>query len=100
MAIKLNKLAAKPQLIKIVLDSDTIKAKYGDELEFYIYDRMQMAKFIELAQGLQENYVESIGKIESMILDENGKPVCTDGTVLPADVIGEAVTKLVEHMGK
>jgi len=100
MAIQLNKLAAKPQLMKVVLDTDDIKEKYGDSLEFYIYDRLQMSEFIGIATMLEANYGEALVKLETLILDEKGHPVMKDGMVLPPDVITGAITKIVEQLGK
>lgn len=100
MAIQVNTLAAKPQLMKVVLDTDDIKEKYGDSLEFYIYDRLQMSEFIKIAQMLESDYANAVEKLESHILDEKGKSVVQPGTVLPADVMSAAVTKIIEQLGK
>ena len=48
MGLKLTQLAAKPQLVKITIDDESIKEKYGDELEFWIYDRQPIDKFIKI----------------------------------------------------
>ena len=43
--MKLNQLAAKPQLIRVEInDEETIK-QFGESLEFWIWDRQPMDKF-------------------------------------------------------
>lgn len=100
MALNLKTLAAKPQLIKIVLDGDEIKEQYGDELEFYIYDRQPIDKFIKIASTMNTDYTTAVGMMNELILDEDGKPVCKDGLVLPSGVMSLAIQKVVEHLGK
>ena len=100
MAKSLTGLAAKPKLIKITLDSDEIKEKYGDELDFYIYDRQPMDLFVQIATKLNSDYSEAVTMINNLILDEKGKPICTDGMVLPPDVTSNAIQKVIEQLGK
>jgi len=37
--MELKKLATKPNLIKVIVDKDTIVEAYGEPLEFYMWDR-------------------------------------------------------------
>ena len=98
--MKLTQLAAKPQLIKIVLDDEQIKEKYGEELEFWIHDRQPVDKFIKIATLIGEDYSSAITLINELILDEDGKPVIRDGMVLPNDIITKTIQKIVEYLGK
>ena len=41
--MKLSELAKKPQLQKITITDEALVEKYGDELEFFIYDRQPLA---------------------------------------------------------
>ena len=100
MAVNLKTLAAKPQLIKIVLDTEEIKEQYGDELEFYIYDRQPIDKFIKIASTMNTDYTGAVTMMNDLILDEDGKPVCNDGLVLPSGVMSMAIQKVIEHLGK
>lgn len=100
MAVNLKTLAAKPQLIKIVLDTEEIKEQYGDEIEFYIYDRQPIDKFIKIASTMNTDYSGAVGMVNDLILDETGKPVCKDGFVLPSGVLSLAIQKVIEHLGK
>jgi hypothetical protein len=97
--MKLSELSQKPKLINIVIDKKEIVKKYGEELEFHIYDRQPLDVFTKLANA-KEDTAGVTELIQDMILDEQGNPVVTDGNVLPLDVIMEAVTLITKELGK
>jgi hypothetical protein len=98
--MKLTQLAAKPQLVKIELtDEDTIK-EFGEALEFWIWDRQPMDKFVRLAQMKGENMGELITAVNEMVLDELGNPVVKDGLMLPTNVMTRVIGRVVETLGK
>ncbi len=98
--MKLTQLAAKPQLVKIELtDEDTIK-EFGEALEFWIWDRQPMDKFVRLAQMKGENMGELITAVNEMVLDEEGNPVIKDGLMLPTNVMTRVIGRVVETLGK
>jgi hypothetical protein len=97
--MQLAKLAAKPQLVKIEInDEDTVK-KYGESVEFWVYDRYDMDTFMKLATINEENFTEIANVISSMLMDEKGKKIVDDGTVLPMDITTKAVQSVVEYLG-
>jgi len=97
--MKLSDLSQKPKLIKIIIDKKEIVEKYGEELEFHIYDRQPLDVFTKLANA-KEDTAGVTELIQNMILDEEGNPVVKDGNVLPLDVIMEAVTLITSELGK
>ena len=97
--MKLSDLSQKPKLIKILINSEKIIEKYGEELEFYIYDRQPLDVFTKLANA-KEDTAGITELIQNMILDEHGKPIVADGNILPLDVIMEAVTLITDELGK
>lgn len=97
--MKLSELSQKPKLIKILIDKKEIVKKYGEELEFHIYDRQPLDVFTKLANA-KEDTAGVTELIQEMILDENGQPVVKDGNILPLDVIMEAVTLITKELGK
>lgn len=97
--MKLSDLSQKPKLIKILIDKDSIVEKYGEVLEFHIYDRQPLDVFTKLANA-KEDTAGVTELIQDMILDEDGNPVVKDGNVLPLDVIMEAVTLITSELGK
>lgn len=100
MAKTLTQLAALPQLIKITLSDPAVIEKYGDELEFYIYDRQPIEKFIKIATTMNTDYTSAVGLMNDLILDAEGRAVCVDGRVLPSDVMSLAIQKVIEQLGK
>ncbi len=98
--MKLTQLAAKPKLVKIELtDEDTVK-EYGEPLEFWIWDRQPMDKFVRLAQIGTDNMQELISAVNEMVLDEDGNPVVKDDLVLPTIVMTRVIGKVIETLGK
>jgi len=100
MTIKLTQLTSKPQLIKITLDNKDIVEKYGDEVEFWIYDRQPIEQFIKMATLSPENTGDVIKAVNDLVLDENGNKVINDGETIPPDLMMAVVNQVVERLGK
>lgn len=98
--MKLTQLAAKPQLVRIELTDESIIKQFGEPLEFWIWDRQPMDKFIRLAQMKGEDMGELIEAVNNMVLDEEGQPVVKDGLVLPTDIMTKVIGRVVETLGK
>jgi hypothetical protein len=98
--MKLSQLAAKPQLIRIELDTPEIVEQYQDTLEFWVYDRQDMEVFVKLATLDVNNFEKLTSLVNAMILDESGAPVVKDGLTLPSDVLMAAIQKVIEILGK
>jgi hypothetical protein len=98
--MKLTKLAAKPQLVKIELNDEDVVKEFGEALEFWIWDRQPMDKFVRLAQMKGEDMGELITAVNDMVLDEDGSPIVKDGLVLPTNVMTKVIGKVVETLGK
>ena len=98
--MRLTQLAAKPQLVKIVLEDEEITKEYGEALEFWIYDRQPLEQFIKLAQMKQEDFSDLVNAVNAMVLDEDASPVVKDGMILPTTIMGKVITKVVETLGK
>jgi hypothetical protein len=98
--MKLSQLAAKPQLIKFVLDDeDTIK-EHGEAIEFWSWDRQPLEVFMKLANAQQNDTGGMIDVVRTLILDENGKQVIKGETMLPSNVLIKVIAKIVETLGK
>lgn len=98
--MKLTQLAAKPQLVKIELTDEDTVAEFGEALEFWIYDRQPMDKFVRLAQMKGEDMSELITAVNEMVLDEEGNPIVKDGLMLPTNVMTKVIGRVVETLGK
>jgi hypothetical protein len=100
--MKLKSLATKPQLVRVALDDeDTIK-EHGEELEFWVWDKQPLAKFIRFANvsADSESFPELVEFCSQLILDESGEPVIGEGEVLPAAIMVRCINKVVEQLGK
>lgn len=99
--MELSKLAQKPQLIKLTITDEEIVKTYGDELEFYMYDRQPLDVFAKLASAKEGETTESmVNMIQEIILDKDGEKVMKEGLQLPMDVIGACMKVAGEKLGK
>lgn len=98
--MKLADLAKKPQLIKLIVNNEAIVEKYGEELEFFMYDRQPLDVFTKLANASTDDTSSYFNLLSDIILDEEGKPVMHDDMVLPIDVMTEAMKLIGDHLGK
>lgn len=97
--MKLAELSKQPQLVKVTIDKKEIVEKYGEEIEFHIYDRQPLDVFTKLANA--EKDMSGVAEmVQDLILDENGKKIVTEGNVLPLDVLLECVTLISDKLGK
>lgn len=98
--MKLTKIAAKPQLVKVELDDAEIQAEYGESLEFWTWDRQPLDTFMKLASAEQKNFGNVVDVIRTLILDEDGKEVIEKDAVLPSNIMIKVIGKVVELLGK
>lgn len=97
---KLSDLAGKPQLTSIVIDDQEIVEKYGEELEFYVYDKLPISTYTKLASLDTKNTGELYSAVKDLVLDEKGLPVVNDEVTLPMDIMNAAIMKVTESLGK
>ena len=98
--MKLQQLAAEPKLEKITVDAEAIVEKYGEPLDFYMYDRQDMDTFMQLASVNNEDQSAIFAVIRNLIRDEQGKLILEDKATLPVDVMVRVIEKVVERLGK
>jgi len=98
--MKLKELATKPQLTKIIIDKEEIVDKYGEEIDFYVLDRLPLDKYTQLASVKTDDFSSMIDLVKELVLDEDGQPVMDDDHVLPTDILNEAMIKVVDVVGK
>jgi hypothetical protein len=98
--MKLNQLAAKPQLIKLTLDDAATIERHGEAIEFYTWDRQPLDVFMKLANITQNDSSEIINVVKDLILDEQGQQIIRDGVTIPTDVLVNVIAKITETLGK
>jgi hypothetical protein len=98
--MKLNELAKEPKLTKVIIDDAPLVEKYGEAIEFWVYDRVDMSTFMQLAnlEG-QQNIADVVDTMKTLILDEKGNKILNDKNILPNDVMIKAVEKTVVALG-
>jgi len=99
--MKLAELSKKPQLVKLTINNPALVEKYGEELDFYMYDRQPLHVFSQIAQSSK---TDDIGQYLQLLLEtiknEDGSPVMTEEQLLPLDLMTEAMRLIGEHLGK
>lgn len=98
--MNLQDLAVKPKLIKLTITEPKIVEKYGEELDFFVFDRQPLDVFAKLATLTEENPLQFTDMLSELILNEEGKPVMVEEKILPIDVLTEAVKLIGEKLGK
>jgi len=98
--MKLADLAQKPQLTKLTINKPELVEKYGDELEFYMYDRQPLDVFSKMANASTDDLDTYFSLLTQIILKEDGTPVMSDEHVLPVDVMTEAMKIIGDNLGK
>ena len=98
----IKNLATKPQLIKVTLDDADIVELYGDAIEFWVWDKQPLQKFVKFANVSDDktSFGDVLELCSELILDSDGNPVLVDGAVLPNKVLIKCVNKVVEQLGK
>lgn len=98
--MKLSQLAAKPQLIKIVIDDKDTVAEFGEAVEFWTWDRQPMDVFLKLASVDADDQRVAMATVTDLILDEDGKKILVDGVAIPTKIMMKVITKVVDTLGK
>jgi hypothetical protein len=98
--MKLAELSQKPQLLSVMIDREDLVEKYGEELEFFVYDRQPLDVFSKLANADKGDLGGTTMLLKDLILTEEGVPVMQDDHILPMDVMIEAIKLIGERLGK
>jgi hypothetical protein len=98
--MKLSQIAAKPQLISIVIDDEDTVKEFGEPIEFWTWDRQPMETFLKLASIDGDNQQIAVATVTDLILDETGKKILSNGLTIPTKVMMKVITKVVETLGK
>jgi|14_taG_2_1085336.scaffolds.fasta_scaffold00827_13 hypothetical protein len=98
--MKLKELATQPKLIKVSIDDETLLEKYGEAVDFWMYDRMPLDRYTKLAGIKTDDFTSMIDLVKEIVLDEDGVPVMDEKHVLPTDLLNAAMVKVVDIVGK
>jgi hypothetical protein len=98
--MKLSEITSTPKLVEIKLDDQEIVKEYGEALVFHTWDRQPLDIFMRLANIDTKNTGELISIVKTLILDEKGKEIVTDKSMLPTNVLLKAIQKVTDMLGK
>ena len=100
--MKIADLASEPKLVRVVIADKDIVEQYGDELEFWVWDRQPIEKFLKFAGKTitEDDLPELVAFTREMILDEEGNTVVTGGKMLPTTIMTRCITRVMEQLGK
>jgi len=98
--MKINQIASKPKLIKLIVDDEETLGEFGEEVEFYTWDRQPLETFMKVASTSQENPNGIIEIASELILDEEGKQVIQDDVTVPNKLLIKMVEKVISTLGK
>jgi hypothetical protein len=98
--MKLEKLASKPQLIKLVIDDAEIIEEFGEPLEFWTWDRQPIDIFMKLAIVSNKDTSSMIEIMRTLILSEEGKEIIGADAMLPSNILLKVISRIVELLGK
>ena len=97
--MKLNQLIAKPQLTKCIIDDEETLKEFGEPIEWWIWDRHPLDKFLKLA-STEGNASEQIAAaMRDMILDESGQPLLVGDSSLPTNMLLKVMNKMTTVLG-
>jgi len=97
--MKLTQLTAKPKLIKLELNDEEVIKEYGEPIEFWIWDRQPMDKYIKMANLKEGDVGTLIAAVRELVLDEQGRSVLTEEEVLPPKILTKVISKVVDTLG-
>lgn len=97
--MKLSALAKKPQLVEIKIDDEAIVEKYGEALEFHIYDRYEVDVYMRLVNLDEKDFVAMSKICKELVMDEDGNRMLTDDSILPSDISIKLVEIVIKHLG-
>lgn len=97
--MKLKALSKKPQLIRATVDNEKIVKKYGEPVEFWIYDRYEIDTYFKLMNVEEQDFITMSRVVKDMIYDEDGTPIVEEGEILPSDLLMSIVTEVIKQLG-
>ncbi len=98
--MQLEQLAQERKLIKLTIEEESIVEKYGEALDFWVWDRQSLDTFAKMSVITEDNALQYTDLLTEMILNEAGEPVMKDNKILPIEVITEAIKLVGDTLGK
>lgn len=91
----------KPELSLFSLDAPEIIEKYGEPIQFYMYDHYSLTRYFEFFRAQSDGDTTKLSElVKDMILDDKGKKILDKDHELPIDIFTQVIIKISDHLGK
>jgi len=99
--MEITQLARKPELVEVKLDSEDIIETYGESIEFWMKDYVDITTYFDFykAQG-GENGAKLNDLLRQIILKSDGTQAMGPEDELPVDIAVAALTRINDILGK
>jgi len=99
--MNIGNFAKKPELIKIEIDTPEVIEVYGDKIDFYIYDSVDINTYFDFFKSQSDQDGDKLASLmRSLILNEKGEKVIAEDSMLPIDLSVGALSAINERLGK
>jgi hypothetical protein len=98
--MKITQLAAKPQLVKITLDTPELVEEFGEAVDFWTWDRQPLDVFMKLASSNGTDNSGLVNVLRTLILDEAGQQVIQGEVTIPTKILVAAMAAITDVLGK
>lgn len=97
----IKQFAKKPELLKVVLDDNDLIATYGESIEFWMLDYVDINTYFDFFKSQSNPEGDKLNVLlRRIILKEDGTPSLSDDEALPIDIAVAALSKINETLGK
>ncbi len=94
--MKLSQISENRKLIKLTCSDDDIISKYGEPLDFYIWDKQPIEIGLALAYSKENEYDDLEDILKQLILNSKAEQVIQPGYKMPNEVLLAAFFKIAE----
>jgi hypothetical protein len=97
----INKLAKKPEIVKMTLDDKDLLENYGEPITFWMKDFVDINTYFDFFRSQNATEGEKLNMLmRKIILKEDGTEALGEEDALPIDIAVAALTKINETLGK
>lgn len=99
--MNIQQFAKKPELIKIVIDQQELIDAYGSEINFWIFDSIDINTYFDFFKSQTDSDGEKLNDLmRKLIRNEQGEICIPEGHILPVDLAIASLTAINETLGK
>jgi sulfur carrier protein ThiS len=97
----ISKFAKKPELIKVTCDQPEIVEEFGETIDFWMWDNVDINTYFDFYKLQQNNEGEKLNDLmRKLILNEQGTAVLKEGEMFPVALSLAALVKIGDNLGK